>query len=70
MGYPDCGGGGGGGGGGSGGNPGGSIGMTEAITEELVTAVFTTIDLAHSTLVMGEVFISSSEISMSSPEEG
>lgn len=58
-----------GGGGGRGGYPGGGMGMEGAITAELLTEVFTTMFLAHSVLVMGDEFISSSEISMSSPED-
>lgn len=66
MGKPGCG----GGGGGRGGNPGGgSGGMDGAITAELLTEEFTTMVLAHSALVMGAGLVSSSEISMSSPEE-
>lgn len=69
IGKPGCGGG--GGGGGRGGNPGGGGrgGMDGAITAALLTEELTTMVLAHSALVMGAEFISSSEISMSSPEE-
>lgn len=57
----------GGGGGGRGGKPGGGRGIEGAMTAEVLTEVFTTIFLAQSAL--GEELISSSEISMSSPED-
>lgn len=72
MGKPGCGGGG-GGGGGSGGKPGGGgSGRVGASTEGAATAAApgaTTMGLGQSALVMGAGGISSSEISMSSPED-
>jgi len=44
-------------------------GIDGAITAVLLTEEFTTMVLAHSALVMGAGLVSSSEISMSSPEE-
>ena len=72
MGKPGWGGGG-GGGGGSGGKPGGGgSGKVGARTEGAATAPapgVTTMGLGQSALVMGAEGISSSEISMSSPED-
>lgn len=72
MGKPGWGGGG-GGGGGSGGKPGGGgNGKVGASTEGAATAPVpgvTTMGLGQSALVMGAEGISSSEISMSSPED-
>lgn len=44
-------------------------GIDGAMTAALLTEELTTMVLAHSALVIGAEFISSSEISMSSPEE-